>query len=146
MPQRRVRVQGAGQHEVLTKPDVATITEMRQERGFVYFNLNSGDSWAYYHPEDNLTTSTTSKVNRSMSPRNCYPEYWASLVQQASRTSSTGITYLAFLDKRSGQYLRGTYDNGTDELNLYPAKNETQIRHFAKRVGVPIGDFILSGK
>jgi hypothetical protein len=28
---------------------------MKMERGFVYFNLNGGDSWAYYHPIDNPT-------------------------------------------------------------------------------------------
>jgi hypothetical protein len=63
-------------------------------------------------------------------------------VTQASRTSSAGVTYLAFLDKRSGSYYRGTYDTGTDELDIYIAKNETQVRHFAKQVGLPLGDFI----
>jgi hypothetical protein len=37
----------------MLKPDSAVITEMKAERGFVYFNLNGGDSWAYYHPESN---------------------------------------------------------------------------------------------
>lgn len=142
VPQRKYVFKGYGQHEVLTKPDVATITEMRQERGFVYFNLNGGDSWAYYHPEDNPDYIYNFKGEPAYVTKELLPEYWARLVQQASRTSSTGITYLAFLDKRSGQYFRGTYDNGTDELDLYPAKNETQIRHFAKQNGVPIGDFI----
>lgn len=142
VPQRKYVFKAYGQHEVLTKPDVATITEMRQERGFVYFNLNGGDSWAYYHPEDNPDYIYNFKGEPAYVTKELLPEYWASLVQQASRTSSTGITYLAFLDKRSGQYFRGTYDNGTDELDLYPAKNETQIRHFAKQNGVPIGDFI----
>lgn len=142
VPQRKYVFKAYGQHEVLTKPDVATITEMRQERGFVYFNLNGGDSWAYYHPEDNPDYIYNFKGEPVYVTKELLPEYWASLVQQASRTSSTGITYLAFLDKRSGQYFRGTYDNGTDELDLYPAKNETQIRHFAKQNGVPIGDFI----
>lgn len=142
VPQRKYVFKAYGQHEVLTKPDVATITEMRQERGFVYFNLNGGDSWAYYHPEDNPDYIYNFKGEPAYVTKELLPEYWASLVQQASRTSSTGITYLAFLDKRSGQYFRGTYDNGTDDLDLYPAKNETQIRHFAKQNGVPIGDFI----
>lgn len=142
VPQRKYVFKGYGQHEVLTKPDVATITETRQERGFVYFNLNGGDSWGYYHPEDNPDYIYNFKGEPVYVTKELLPEYWASLVQQASRTSSTGITYLAFLDKRSGQYFRGTYDNGTDELDIYPAKNETQVRHFAKQVGVPIGDFI----
>lgn len=142
VPQRKYVFKAYGQHEVLTKPDVATITEMRQERGFVYFNLNGGDSWAYYHPEDNPDYIYNFKGEPAYVTKELLPDYWNSLVTQASRTSSAGITYLAFLDKRSGSYYRGTYDNGTDELDIYIAKNETQVRHFAKQVGLPLGDFI----
>jgi hypothetical protein len=29
------------------------VTGVRRARGFVYLNLNGGDSWAYYFPESN---------------------------------------------------------------------------------------------
>lgn len=142
VPARKYTYKMHGALEILAKPDSAVITEMRQERGFVYFNLNGGDSWAYYHPEDNPDFIHNFKGEPAYLTKELLPEYWAQLVGQASRTSSTGVTYLAFLDKRSGSYQRGTYDNGTDVLDLYIAKNETQVRHFAKQVGLPLGDYI----
>lgn len=142
MPERKYTYKMYGATEVLMKPDSSIITEMKQERGFVYFNLNGGDSWAYYHPEDNPDFIFNFKGEPAYLTKELLPDYWNSLVTQASRTSSAGVTYLAFLDKRSGSYYRGTYDSGTDELDIYIAKNETQIRHFARQVGLPLGDFI----
>lgn len=142
MPERKYTYKMYGATEVLLKPDSSIITEMKQERGFVYFNLNGGDSWAYYHPEDNPDFIFNFKGEPAYLTKELLPDYWNSLVTQASRTSSAGVTYLAFLDKRSGSYYRGTYDTGTDELDIYIAKNETQVRHFAKQVGLPLGDFI----
>lgn len=142
MPERKYTYKMYGATEVLLKPDSSIITEMKQERGFVYFNLNGGDSWAYYHPEDNPDFIFNFKGEPAYLTKELLPDYWNSLVTQASRTSSAGITYLAFLDKRSGSYYRGTYDNGADVLDIYIAKNETQVRHFAKQVGLPLGDFI----
>jgi len=34
-------------------PIPAKITERKVQRGFVYVNLNGGDSWGYFYPEDN---------------------------------------------------------------------------------------------
>ena len=128
--------------EVLVKPDACVVTEMRTERGFVYFNLNGGDSWGYYHPEDNPDYIRNFKGEPNYLTKELLPEYWATLTAQASRTSSSGLTYLAFLDRKSGAYYRGTYEEATDTLDLNPAKNETQIRHFAEQNGVPLGSYI----
>lgn len=37
------------QVEVLKNPDVAAVTGVKRSGDFVYINLNSGDSWGYYH-------------------------------------------------------------------------------------------------
>ena len=37
--------------EIVAKnPDQAQVTGQKEERGFVYLNLNGGDSWGYYYP------------------------------------------------------------------------------------------------
>jgi hypothetical protein len=38
---------------LLANPEPATVTGVRRARGFVYLNLNAGDSWGYYFPESN---------------------------------------------------------------------------------------------
>lgn len=133
-----------GNTEVMLKPDEAVVTEMKVERGFVYFNLNGGDSWAYFHPENNPDYILNFKGEPAYLTKELLPDYWQQLTQTGSstRTSSSGTTYLAFLDKATGVYWRGTYEAATDILDIYPAKNETQLRHFAKQHGVPMGDFV----
>jgi len=36
-----------------TNPDVAVVTGEKRARGFVYLNVNGGDSWGYYYAEGN---------------------------------------------------------------------------------------------
>lgn len=144
LPERKFNYKVVGTQEVLLKPDESIITEMKTERGFVYFNLNSGDSWAYYHPENNPDYILNFKGEPAYLTKELLPDYWQQLTGTGSstRTSSSGITYLAFLDRATGVYWRGTYEAATDCLDITPAKNETQLRHFAKQYGVPMGDFV----
>jgi hypothetical protein len=142
LPARKFTTKIAHGTEVLHKPDTCTITGMRTERGFTYFNFNDGDSWAYFHPEDRADVIFNFKGEPNYLTKELLPAYWAQLTAQASRTTSQGLTYLAFLDRKSGVYYRGTYDASTDTLDLNAAKNETQIRHFAEQNGVPMGSFI----
>lgn len=142
LPKRKFQYKAVGTAEVLLKADAAIITEMKTDRGFVYFNLNGGDSWAYYHPENNPDYIHNFKGEPSYLTKELLPDYWNDLMSSGLKTSSAGLTYLAFCDRKSGSYWRGTYDAGTDTLDIYVAKNETQLRHFAKQHGVPLGDFI----
>lgn len=142
MPKRKINYKLVGPHEVLVKPDASIITDMKQERGFVYFNLNGGDSWGYYHPENNPDYIFSFKGEPVYLTKELLPEYWAQICSTASRTGSNGITYLAFCDRRTSAYWRGTYNAATDDLDLYHAKTETMLRHFAGQYGVPLADDI----
>lgn len=142
LPARKHTYKMVGSNQVLVKPDSATISDMKIDRGFVYFNLNGGDSWGYYHPENNPDFIFNFKGEPTYLTKELLPEYWEQITQQQVKTSSTGLMYLTLLDKKTSNYYRGTYDAGLDLLELNPAKNETQVRHFAKQYGVPLGDFI----
>ena len=144
LPARKITYKMHGNTEVMLKPDECIITEMKTERGFVYFNLNGGDSWAYYHPENAPDYILNFKGEPAYLTKELLPDYWQQLTgsNSSTRTSSNGMTYLAFLDRTSGIYWRGTYDAAADVLDITPAKNETQLRHFAKQYGVPMGDFV----
>lgn len=144
LPPRKITYKMHGHTEVMLKPDECIITEMKTERGFVYFNLNGGDSWAYYHPEDKPDYILNFKGEPAYLTKELLPDYWQQLTGTGSstRASSNGLLYLAFCDRRTGVYWRGTYEAFTDNLDISPAKNETQLRHFAKQYGVPMGDFV----
>lgn len=144
LPKKKIKYKMVGAQEVMLSPDECVITEMKTERGFTYFNLNGGDSWAYYHPENNPNYILNFKGEPAYLTKELLPDYWSQLTSSGSstRTSSSGLMYLAFCDRKTGVYWRGTYEPSNDILDINPAKNETQLRHFAKQYGVPIGDFV----
>jgi DNA polymerase III delta prime subunit len=142
LPKRKLNLKTVGAHQVLAKPDECIATEMKTDRGFVYFNLNGGDSWAYYHPENNPDYIFNFKGEPTYLTKELLPSYWESLKTQAYRVSSTGITYLAFLDRKTSTYWRGGYDATNDLLDLYAAKNENMVRQFADANGMRLGDNI----
>lgn len=133
-----------GTTEYMSKPDTATITGMKEERGFVYLNLNGGDSWAYYHPSNNPFFIHNFKGEPTYKTEELLPAYWAELRQKAQsyEPSMDGLIYLAFRDFRSSNYFNGTFDPATNQLSLAQAKNETQLRHFMAQHGQPYGDFV----
>lgn len=142
LPERKFTLKMVGSNQVMVKPDNATVSEVKTDRGFVYFNLNGGDSWAYYHPENNPDFIFNFKGEPTYQTKELLPEYWEEITQAETKANSDGVVYLTFLDRRTSGYYRGTYDQKTDQLELFAAKNETQVRHFAKQHGVPLGDFI----
>ena len=142
LPKRKMTYKLVGSQEVFVRPDECIATEIKQDRGFVYFNLNGGDSWAYYHPENNPEYIFNFKGEPVYLTRELLPAYWEQLKATAYRISSDGVAYLGFLERRSSTYWRGTYDKSDDRLQLFQAKTETMIRHFAGANGVPLGDNI----
>lgn len=145
LPKRKTtKYKYSGSVEYMVSPDSATITETKIERGFVYFNLNGGDSWAYYHPEDNPTYIYNFKGEPVYRTEDLLPDYWARIQQDlyAYKPNTKGLIYLAFRDFRTSNYWNGTYDTNADHLNLAMAKNESQLRHFMKQHGQPMGEYV----
>lgn len=142
LPARKLNYKVVSGTEVLVKPDSCDVTEMKQERGFVYFNINGGDSWAYYHPENNPDYIHNFKGEPVYLTKELLPDYWASLQQSGHRVDSSGLTYLAFCDRKTGLYWKGSYDTKNDVLDITVAKSLVILQHFAKQYGLVIGDFV----
>lgn len=130
--------------EYMANPEQAIITGQKTERGFVYLNLNGGDSWAYYHPEDNPYFIYNFKGEPFYRTQDLLPEYWSSLASNTGKSSkpNTGRNYLAFRDFYTGTYYNAIYNTSNDELSFAVARNETQLRHFMEQHGQPLGEFI----
>jgi hypothetical protein len=145
LPKRKYKTKMHGSHEILIKPDVCTVTEMKQERGFVYFNLNGGDSWAYYHPENNPEFILNFKGEPAYLTKELMPDYWSDIMTRAANVGNvltTGAMHLAFCDRKTSGYFIGKYHPADDELDIHVAKNSTQVRDYAKQAGLLIGDYI----
>lgn len=148
LPERKNQYKHHKNIEILSKPDQSIITGIKEERGFVYFNLNGGDSWAYYHPSNNPEFIFNFKGEPTYLTKELLPEYWAQINTKEKRNNTAaahtdkGVVYLAFLDKRSSAYWRGTYNEASDILDLYIATSETQVRHFALQNGFALPEFV----
>ena len=141
---KTTRYKFSGTTEYQVNPDSATITEMFVERGFVYFNLNGGDSRAYYHPEDNPKFIHNFKGEPVYRTEDLLPEYWAQLQAKSASFApdSKGTIYFAFRDFRTSNYYNGMFDTATQKLTWAQAKSETQLRHFMTQHGQYLGDTI----
>lgn len=147
MPKRKFTTKQTHGVEVLQKSEGQVLTGIKRERGFVYFNLNGGDSWAYYHPEDNPYVIFNFKGEPNYLTKELLPEYWAELSAQGVRNSDEAATvksWLAVTDARSGAYLKVTHTSGTgiDQIDMQVARSEKQLRDFAAQYGIPLGDYI----
>jgi hypothetical protein len=140
--------------EVLSKPDEAMITDIRHDRGFTYFNFNGGDSWAYYHPDDNCEIIYNFKGEPNYATKELLPDYYkqakAAASNNASAESSIGAyladpqqpVLLAYRERKTGVYYHGSFDPAVNDLRLDVAKSEKQVRDFCMQFGMPMGDFI----
>lgn len=142
MPPRKLNYKVVNGNEVMIKPDSCDATEIKHDRGFTYLNINGGDSWGYYHPENNPDFIYNFKGEPVYQTKDLLPDYWKSLQDAGSRTSSEGLIYLAFTDRVTGTYYKGTYDPALDLLDINPAKSLVILEHFMKQHGMVKGDFV----
>lgn len=130
--------------EYLSKPDRATITEIKEERGFVYMNLNGGDSWGYYHPTNNPEFILNFKGEPVYKTSELLPEYWEEVRRRPPEVEPdpSGRIYLAFRDFKTATYWNGIYDTTTGELRIAQAKSESQLRNFLMQYHQPVPDYV----
>lgn len=144
MPPRKTKYKIHNDVEYATAPDRSEVTDIKVERGFVYLNINGGDSWAYYHPEDNPMFIYNFKGEPVYRTQELLPSYWIKVSKKKLQTDpgEDGVVYLAFRDFRTSNYYNGWYDKGTDNLTLAMAKSEKQLKDFLKQHDCVVPDFV----
>ena len=148
LPKRKFQQKEANGQRYLPNPSECEVTGVKTERGFVYLNLNGGDSWGYFHPDDNYEFVFNFKGEPTYKTSELLPEYYR-LTKSASlklvRTAHQTKLFLAFRDFSTGMYYNG-YVDSTDpnnpELTIAPAKSERQIQDFLLNYGQPLPDAI----
>ena len=136
-----------GEYEIQSKPGEAIITERwaDEEHGFMRFNLNGGDSNAYYHPLDNFELIHNFKGEPSYYTKELLPSYYAECIakrkQQATQPTEQGETILGVCDKRSAALWKISWNEETHNLQLYPARSDKQLADWLMQHGKAPGDF-----
>lgn len=135
-----------GPIEYMANPIAAQVTGIKEERGFVYLNLNGGDSYGYYHPIGRPEFIFNFKGEPTYKTSELLPAYNAKAMaeRQTTQLKHGEKVYLAFRDTESSNYYTGWYDQPTDHLELHHTKSKDQVRDFLKEHKQPIGEFIPS--
>jgi hypothetical protein len=126
--------------EVQHNPGRAMVTSSKSERGFTYLNLNGGDSWGYYHPEDDAKFIYNFKGEPTYLAEELVPDYWAAWREArhaAQAPEATGIDHFIFCDPRSGAYYKGHYNLDTRGLTLWQARSEKQVQDYLRQQNLP---------
>ena len=125
--------------QVISSIEAATSYETKEDRGFIYFNINGGDSWGYYHPIDNPDVIRNFKGEPNYLTRDLLPEYYAELT---GITEENNRSYFAFRHFDSDQYYNGWYDTKGDRYTIAPTSSATKIQHFFLQHGQPVQDYV----
>ena len=137
----RIQTRWVGEYEIQPKPGEATITGARVAGEFTYLNLNGGDSWGYYFPNNNIEYLHNFKGEPVYLMREILPTYYKSLKakerQAREEETEEGSVILAFRDKRSASYVNGIWNPQDYTLELWPAKSELQLNHWMQHHGKP---------
>jgi len=132
-----------GHYEVLKNPGTAVVTGERRQRGFVYLNLNNGDSWGYYYPEGDPTILFNFKGEPNYLLKEVCPDYKPLLAETHADSSEPGeLHYLAVLNKRDDQYYTGIYNHTTKSLDIRVTRSIKKVHDFLKQHGQYVPDFI----
>lgn len=135
---------------VATSPDTATVTGYKEERGFVYLNLNGGDSWGYFHAADNFEVVHNFKGEPAYLTRELLPDYYTECVARRSENAAqasnlsddSSIKRFYFTERQSGTYYKGLWDPKDDRRELAPAKSREQISDYCIQYGLGDPAFI----
>lgn len=110
-----------------------TITGIKKKpNGFTYFNLNGGDSWAYYHPHQNFELIHSFKGEAALITSEVAPDYYAEQCQLRDRHDSVQHEaediIMVFINKHTAEYKKLKYIDNV--LEITPAKNKEQLADF----------------
>ena len=142
LPVKTIKTTQVQGWEVMTNPDPVTVTSKKEERGFVYLNLNGGDSWGYFFPKDKPDILFNFKGEPALRmkdvDREIYNEYRRSV--EVDQATSADPRPFGFLWPEDDQYYRGFAVPETKEiLWLKPTGSKAKLKDFYVQNGIEPG-------
>lgn len=139
LPPRSTKTVQHGSIEIETNPDPVTITGIQQARGFTYLNLNGGDSWGYYFPDDKPEILYNFKGEPALYLKDVDSELYTERTRQEPVNINGAIPF-GFLWPDNDSYYRGFANPDTKELAwLQPVGSKQKLRDFYVQNGVQPG-------
>lgn len=136
---KKAKYKQVGSHDVMTNPDFATVTGIKTERGFVYLNLNNGDSWGYYHPENNPQILYNFKGEPPVYTKDIVPDYFRDTMSEKEAEFATQP--FCFHEPRTDTYFTGVYLSKSNTIHaLNSVSSKDKIKDFLAQYDLPMPD------
>lgn len=127
------------EHHVQCKPGACTITGIKTNGDFVYFNIDGGDSWGYFHPVGRFELIFNFKGEMIYETKEIFPDYYKQcreeLLAANSEPTENGLVVLGIRNRRTSKLHNVTWDPTTHELEVLPADNIKLLDDFLKGYG-----------
>ena len=139
-----IKIKQVGEYEVQTGADEISKYEEIDCGEYVRFNLNGGDSQAYWHRKGDLTYLHNFKGEPSLILKEVLPAYYAEQVKDqraGNRTpSGTGDLVLCFQERVTGEYWWGTWNPEKQTLDINSVNTADKLSNAVRSYGVPVPD------
>lgn len=141
---QNVKIKQVGEFEVQAGAGEIANYQVIDCGDYVRFNLNGGDSQAYWHKKGDLEYLHNFKGEPSLILKEVLPGYYAEQVRDqrnGNLTPSTkGDLVLCFQESVTAEYWWGTWNPETKHLKLKTVPNETKLNNAVRSLGVPVPD------
>lgn len=121
-------------HELQTGVGEVTHYEVIDCGDYYRYNLNGGDSQAYWHSKKDFEVLHNFKGEPSMLMKEVMPDRFRELANetydQMQLPNEDGDVILAFIDKRTATYWKGIWNPDTELLDLDMVNNKDQIHNY----------------
>lgn len=138
LPELKPKLKTVDGVEVLVNPDEAIVTGVQKARGFTYLNLNGGDSWAYYFPDNRPDLVFNFKGEPAFYLKDVAPEYHKQYVQALRHAAEASappdaIRPFVFRDWIRDTYFNAIYDPPRQHLQMAKAASIQRLHHFLQQ-------------
>lgn len=112
----------SGSQPVCSDPIPARVTGKKVARGFVYLNINGGDSWGYYHPENNPKWIHNFKAEPIYPTDKFLPEYFPTAAEHANENAHKpdidGNAYFVLQAKHNNDLYNVEINHNKQQLHI----------------------------
>lgn len=120
----------------LPNPDKATVTGEKDGRGFTYLNIDGGNSWGYWYPEDNFEFIHNFKGEPIYKTSEFLPEYYAKKRQALLPVIPKEVSHHIFRDPRADTYYNGWYNSNTKAHEFLLTGNKQKLVDYMGQYGL----------
>ena len=141
LPKKKPRTKIISGEELCTNPGKVMVTGQKKERGFVYLNLNGGDSWGYFFSEKNPSIVRNFKGEPYFYLKDVAPELHKEYCK--IKTGNLPGLPVVFRDIETDRYYNMLINQEDEKITfMHLASSKERLTDFLAQYGAEAPEFI----